>query len=369
MRVGLQGRLFFSHLVVMLMGLGSFIVISRAASHHLFSGHLDQMAEIASVGQVVYKIREELLDGFENAWSGSTVLALTVGGLTAAALSYWVARRITQPLTEMERITRQFAAGNWSEQVPRSDIPELARLSRSFNRLALSLQDVEEQRRELIEDLTHELRTPLTIVRGYLEESEAEAQPLTPETTQLLVRETRRLERLVNDLQELSKAEAGQLPLQLQAIALPPLFEKLLLRFDSQIAEDGPRLGWRCDDDLAPVLADRDRLEQILINLLGNAIKHTRHGHITLSAWESEAMVWISVTDTGTGIAAEDLPHVFERFWKGVPPGETSQTVARGGTGIGLAITQRLVKLQGGNIEVDSTLGQGSTFRVCLPKG
>ncbi|MFQ4135285.1 sensor histidine kinase [Nodosilinea sp. PGN35] len=361
MRVGLQGRLFFSHLVVMLVGVGSFIVISRAASHHLFSGHLDQMA---TVGRVVNELREELLWGFENAWSGSTALALAVGGLTAAALSYWVARRITQPLTEMERITRQFAAGNWSEQVPRSEIPELARLSRSFNRLALSLQDVEERRRELIEDLTHELRTPLTIVRGYLEESEASSQALTPATTHLLVRETRRLERLVNDLQELSKAEAGQLPLELQAIALPPLFEKLLLRFDSQIAEDGPQLGWRCDDDVAPVLADGDRLEQILVNLLGNAIKHTRQGHITLSAQAAGNQVWIAVTDTGTGIAPEELPHVFDRFWRS----PQAQTATMGGTGIGLAITKRLVELHGGHIEVESSLGQGSTFRFSLPQ-
>lgn len=291
MRVGLQGRLFFSHLVVMLVGLGSFIVISRGASHHLFSGHLDQMV---SMGSAVYEMQDELLDGFEIAWSGSTAWALAVGGLTAAALSYWVARRITQPLTQMERITHQFAAGNWSEQVPRSDIPELARLSKSFNHLALSLQDVEKRRRELIGDLTHELRTPLTIVRGYLEQVAEQQQPLTPDTARLLVREARRLERLVNDLQELSKAEAGQLPLNLQAIALPPLFDKLLLRFESQIVDDGPELGWRCDDHLAPVLADGDRLEQILVNLLGNAITNTRQGHITLSAWEKGNQIGVT---------------------------------------------------------------------------
>ncbi|MBE9113327.1 HAMP domain-containing histidine kinase [Nodosilinea sp. LEGE 07298] len=364
MRVGLQGRLFFSHLVVMLVGLGSFIAISHAAAHHLFSGHLDQMAEMVSMGRVVHELREELLDGFENAWSGSTILSLTVGGLTAAALSYWVARRITQPLTEMERVTRQFAAGNWSEQVARSEIPELARLSRSFNHLALSLQDVEERRRELIEDLTHELRTPLTIVRGYLEESAAASAALTPETTHLLVRETRRLERLINDLQELSKAEAGQMPLHLQAIALPPLFEKLLLRFDSQIAEDGPQLGWRCDDDIAPVLADGDRLEQILINLLGNAIKHTRQGQITLTAQARRNQVWIAVQDTGIGIAPDELPHVFERFWRS--PQICSPEVV--GTGIGLAITKRLVELHGGCIKVESTVGRGSTFRFSLPQ-
>lgn len=359
MRVGLHGRLFFSHVVVMLVGLISFIVISRAASLHLFSSHLNQMANI---GYAVHEIREELLFGFETAWSSSTAWALIIGGLTAATLSYWVARRITQPLTKMERVAHQFAAGNWSEQVPRSDIPELARLSSSFNRLALSLQDVEERRRELIGDLTHELRTPLTIVRGYLEQSIADSNSLTPDTTQLLVRETKRLERLVNDLQELSKAEAGQLPLHLQAIALPPLFDKLLLRFESQIAEDGPELGWHCDEDISLVLADRDRFEQILVNLLGNAIRHTRQGQITVSAWEAGSYIWIAVKDTGVGIAPSELPHVFERFWR------SPQAQSASGTGIGLAITKRLVELQGGQIEVESEIGRGTTFRFSLPK-
>lgn len=361
MRVGLHGRLFFSHVVVMLVGVLSFIVISRAASLHLFSSHLNEMADI---DHAVHEIREELLLGFDVAWSSSTAWALIIGGLTAAALSYWVASRITQPLTEMDRITRQFAAGNWAEQVPRSNIPDLARLSNSFNRLALSLQDVEERRRDLIGDLTHELRTPLTIVRGYLEQSLSDSQSLSLETTRLLVRETKQLERLVNDLQELSKAEAGQLPLRLEAIALPPLFTKLLRRVESQIAEDGPQLGWQCDEGIATVLVDSDRLEQILVNLLGNAIKHTRQGQITLTAWEAKTQVWIAVQDTGIGIAPNELPHVFERFWRS--PQTQNQSV--GGTGIGLAITKRLVELHGGCIAVESIVGQGSTFRFSLPK-
>lgn len=366
MRLGLQGRLFFSHLVVMLVGLMSFIIISRAASYHLFSNHLTYMA---SVGQAVHELKEELLLGFDIAWSGSTAWALVLGGLTAATLSYWVAKRITLPLTEMERIALQLAAGNWSERVPLSNIPELARLSSSFNRMALSLKDVEQRRRELIGDLTHELRTPLTIVRGYLEQSMTDDRALSPEATKLLVRETKRLERLVNDLQELSKAEAGQLPLNLQAITLPPLFEKLLLRFESQIPEDGPRLAWHCDEEIAAVLADGDRLEQILVNLLGNAIKHTRRGRITLSAWEAGNQVWIAVKDTGIGIAPDELPHVFERFWRAPQACNNSSGVhSAGGTGIVLTITQRLVELHSGQIAVESVLAQGSTFRFSLPK-
>lgn len=361
MRVGLQGRLFFSHLIVMLVGLTSFILISRASSLHLFTGHLDQMADM---GHAINEIREDLLAGFAIAWSGSTAWSLMVGALTAAGLSYWVAQRITQPLTQMERIARLFAAGNLSERVPPSNIPELSRLSASFNRMALSLQDVEQQRRDLMSDLTHELRTPLTIVRGYLEEVADKRQSLTPEMAQLLVRETRRLERIVNDLQELSVAEAGQLPLKLQAVDLPPLFEKLLLRFESQIMEDGPQLGWQCDDNIAPILADPDRLEQILVNLLGNAIKHTAQGHIILRAWETSRQVWIAVSDTGTGLTPDELPHVFDRFWRS----SRLQSKQSPGTGIGLAITKRLVELQGGAITVESEYGRGTTFKFYLPR-
>jgi signal transduction histidine kinase len=361
MGVGLQGRLFFSHLIVMLVGLASFILISRASSLHLFTGHLDQMADM---GHAISEIREDLLAGFAIAWSASTAWSLLVGTLTAAALSYWVAQRITQPLTQMERIARLFAAGNLSARVPPSNIPELSRLSASFNRMALSLQDVEQQRRDLMSDLTHELRTPLTIVRGYLEEVAAQRQSLTPDIAQLLVRETRRLERIVNDLQELSVAEAGQLPLKLQAVNLPPLFAKLLRRFESQIVEEGPQLRWQCDDGLPPILADPDRLEQILVNLLGNAIKHTSQGHITLRAWAAGRQIWIAVSDTGIGLMADELPHVFERFWR------SSRLKGKEypGTGIGLAITKRLVELQGGAIAVESEYGRGTTFRFYLSK-
>lgn len=356
----MASRLFFSHLVVMLVGLSSFIVISRAASHHLFSGHLDAMDDM---GFTIGELREELLAGFETAWSASTLWSLLVGSLTAAGLSYWIAQRITYPLTKMEQIARQFAAGRLAERVPPSNIPELSQLSASFNRMATSLEDVEQRRRQMIGDLTHELRTPLTIVRGYLEEVAEHQLDLTPTTAQMLVRETRRLERLVNDLQELSRAEAGQIPLNLQPVALPPLFEHLVRRFESQIMEDGPVLRWQCAVGLPPVLADPDRTEQILVNLLGNALGHTHQGHITLSAWSEGCQVWIAVTDTGSGIAPAELPHIFERFWRS-PQAQAQKQ----GTGIGLAITKRLVELQGGILQVESQLGRGTTFKLWLPQ-
>ncbi len=229
--------------------------------------------------------------------------------------------------------------------------------------MASSLEDVEKRRRELINDLTHELRTPLTVVRGYLEELADGAIAPSSELYLRLVRETRRLERLTSDLQELSKAEAGYLSINPQKINLYPILKSLLEKFADQLLEEGPVLRLDCPIDLPPILADLDRTEQILVNLLGNALRYTEKGSIVLRAWRDKDWVWIAVTDTGIGIAPEDLPHIFERFWRA----DKSRASYSGGTGIGLAIARRLVELQGGKIEVESEFGKGSTFRFSLP--
>ncbi|HEY9302647.1 MAG TPA: ATP-binding protein, partial [Phormidium sp.] len=264
---------------------------------------------------------------------------------------------------QMEEITQKFATGRLNERVPSLEIPELNQLGTSFNQMASSLEGVEVRRRELVSDLTHELRTPLTVVRGYLEElADGTIEP-SPEIYQQLARETKRLERLVNDLQELSKVEAGYLPINLQPVNLRPLFESLVQKFADQLLEDGPILRLQCPAHLPLVLADIDRVEQILVNLLGNAVRYTNQGAITLRVWTEFSKLWIAVIDTGQGISSEDLPHIFERFWRA----DRSRSRYSGGTGIGLAISLRLVELQGGRIEVESQLGQGSTFRFFLP--
>ncbi len=281
----------------------------------------------------------------------------------AGGLSYWVSKRIMQRLVEIEHITQKFAAGQLDARLPQNDIPELNRLGTSFNRMAASLEGVEQRRRELVGDLTHELRTPLTVVRGYLEElADGELEP-SSEIYQRLAKETKRLERLVNDLQELSKAEAGYLPIKVQPVNLRPLLELLVQKFSDQILEDGPVLRLDCPPQMPSVLADIDRTEQVLVNLIGNAVRYTPKGSITIRAWTEPGQLWIAVIDTGIGIAPEDLPHVFERFWRA----DQSRAWHSGGTGIGLTISRRLIDLQGGQILVESQLGRGSTFRFFLP--
>ena len=360
-KLSLGTRLFLSHLLVMVVGLGSFVIIAKFSSPRMFVLRLEQLERRGIF--TVSSARTYLVEGFHNAWNHSTLWSVIFGATAAGGISYLASQRIMRPLKQIKQITQQFAAGDLAERMPGSEIPELNQLGISFNRMASSLEDVEKCRRELISDLTHELRTPLTVVRGYLEELADGSIEATPELYLRLVRETRRLERLIRDLQELSQAEAGYLSVNLKKVNLRPLLESLVTRFSDQLLEDGPVLKLDCPQEMPPVLADIDRTEQILVNLVGNAIRYTEQGSITIKIGKDNFYLCIATIDTGVGIAQEDLPYVFERFWRA----DRSRCSYSGGTGIGLAIVRKLVELQNGRIEVESELGKGSTFRFYLP--
>lgn len=330
----LASRLFLSHLVVMIVGVLSSVVISRISSPHFFGQHLERLED---EGFELNEIRSDLVHSFESAWRSSTFWSVLVGASAAGGLSYWVSLRIMQQLKEMESITQKFAAGQFNARLPLSDIPEFNSLGSSFNRMAASIQDVEVRRRDLVGDMTHELRTPLTVVRGYLEELADGHIESSQQVYNQLIRETKRLERLVNDLQELSKAEAGYLPTNIKPVDLYPLLESLVQKFADQLLDDGPVLLLECSPQLPLVLADIDRTEQILINLIGNAIRYTESGSISIRVWYDKEL-WIAVVDTGVGISDQDISHVFERFWRA----DKSRNSNSGGTGIGLAITSTL---------------------------
>jgi signal transduction histidine kinase len=357
-KLDLRSRLFLSHMIVMVVGLSTLLAVGKVYSPQLFILHLERIQDRG----LIY-FRRQLVEGFESAWSRGAFWSVIVGGTTAVGLSYWVSKRIMQPLIQMEQITRRFASGHLEERVPENEIPELNRLADSFNRMAKDLEGVEQRRRDLVGDLTHELRTPLTVVEGYLEGlADGTIEP-SSDIYQRLVKETVRLRRLVNDLQELSKAEAGYLPINLQPVPLYPLIVSIMQKFSDQLLDDSPTLAVDCRQDLPPALADPERVEQILVNLVGNALRYTPVGKVTIRAWVDLNYLWIAVEDTGQGIAPEDIPHVFERFWRS----DRSRDRHSGGTGIGLAISRRLVELQQGTIHVESELGKGSVFRFSLP--
>lgn len=359
-RFRLQTWLFFSYLLVLSVGVSSLVVLGRVSSLYFFRMHLEQQE---ATGSHLSYDRNELIDGFAVAWGGGILWSVIIGGTAAGGLSYCVAKRITNPIAQMTQTTQAFAAGRTDERIPGSKITELNQLSTSFNEMAAKLEGMEQRRRELIGDLTHELMTPLCIVEGYLEELAYGGIKPSLKLYQELAIETTRLKRLVNDLQELSKAEVGVLHISVQVVDLYPLLESMVQRFSSQLLDDGPVLQLECSHHLPLVLADTERVKQVLINLLGNAVRYTPKGSITIRSWTKVERLWIAVVDTGHGIAPENHPRVFERFWRS----ERSRVRYPGGTGIGLTISRYLIELQGGKIEVESQLDHGSTFRFCLP--
>ncbi|BAY48853.1 integral membrane sensor signal transduction histidine kinase [Scytonema sp. HK-05] len=355
-----QSRLLLCHIAVMLLGLSTLLTLGWFFSQHLFGLHLTLLE---AQGFYLGAIRNQLIEEFKTAWNQGALWSLLISATLVGALSYLVAKEIIQPLIQMEKITEQFAQGNLTARIPESEIPELNRLAINFNRMASNLEGVEQRRQELMGDLTHELRTPLTILEGYLEGLADGAIEPKAELFQRLATETARLGRLVNDTQELSKAEAGYLPIKIQPIDLYPLLLSLMKRFSDQLLEEGPVLLLECPPNPPLVSADPERVEQILVNLLGNAVRYTATGSIKVRVWSEPPKLWIAVIDTGHGMKPEDLPFVFNRFWRS----ERSRDRHPGGSGMGLAISHRLVILQGGEILVESELNKGSTFRFSLP--
>lgn len=360
-KMGLRARLFLSNVIVMFVGLLTLFAVAKISSPRFFAVYLQRIEIGEWTGT---QLKAKLVQSFEDAWNQGAIWSLAVGATAAGGLSYLVTKRIVQPLIQMEDITKKFAAGHLEERMPANDIPELDQLADSFNRMAATLEGVEQRRRELVGDLTHELRTPLTVLKGYLEGLADGTIDPSSDIYLRLSRETTRMQNLVNDLQELSKMEAGYLPIDAQPLDLYPLLTAIVQKFSDQlIAEDSPEM--RLDySPLTPLAwADPARVEQVLVNLIGNALRYTSTGFVTVQVRPSNEMIWIVVIDTGKGIAPEDLPHVFERFWRA----DRSRDRQSGGTGVGLAICRRLVELQGGTIEVESQLERGSTFRFSLP--
>ena len=325
----LQTRLLVSHLLVMLIGVGAIVLSSMVFDTN-----------------------------FQDGW-----IAIIVSGLSAIVVTWLTGRMILRPLQRMERVVQEFTEGNLDARIPSISVPEINRLAVSFNTMANSLQGVEERRRELISDLAHELRSPITVIYGYLETIAVGITTFTPDIQAQIQSETERLMRLVNNLLELARVEAGYLPLQLESVALPSVLKGLIMTFTAASLQANCQLKIQIPNDLPPVYVDCDRLKQILVNLLSNAIKYTTNGTVTIRARANGDHVWVAVEDTGIGISPADLPKVFERFWRADP----SRDANTGGSGIGLAITKRLVELHGGKIEVESTPGMGSVFRFTLP--
>ncbi len=365
---GIGGKLFLSYILVVAVGvLTLFLAVSYLAptifDRSMFGMMGDGMGMMGA--GMTRAMTESVVIAFRETLTSSLLLASLAGLVAAGLASFFFARRIVQPVRRMATASHRIAAGHYAERVPAGGSDELADLRDSFNQMAASLEQEERRRLELIGDVAHELRSPLTTLEGYAEGLLDGVVEPSAATFALLHGETRRLRRLVDDLQELSRAEARQIPLHPRPVAPQKLVEVATARLSPQFAEKGLALALVVPAGLPAVLADEDRAVQVLTNLLGNALRYTpAGGEATVRVRALPHQVEFAVADTGIGIAPEHLPHLFERFYRV----DASRSRARGGSGIGLTITRHLVEAQGGTIRAESPgAGQGSTFTFTLP--
>ena len=294
-------------------------------------------------------------------WGSAGAVALAI------VLSLVLTRQIVRPLDALASASRRLAAGDLSHRVPVQSRDEVGAVAAAFNAMAESLERNERARRNLLADIAHELRTPLTVIEGTADGILDGVLDPTPEQLGIIKEEAELLANLVGDLRDLSLAEAGQLRLDRASQDLAELVGKVTRGFEPAAQGKGLQLVVEAEPDLPHANVDARRLAQAVGNLVSNAVRHTPAGGRVLVNAERDRVApnraLISVADSGQGISAEDLPHVFERFYRA----DKSRSRRSGGSGLGLAIAKQLVEAHGGSLVAQSEPGQGSTFTISLP--
>ncbi len=304
--------------------------------------------------------------------AGALALALSV------LFSYLLSRHITRPIMAMHAVAVRMARGDFSQRVPVTGNDDLNDLARALNTMAHNLEEANRLRKLMVADLAHELRTPLTGLRSYVEAMREGVLPTDKENMDVVLSETLRLQRLVRELHELSLLDANALALELGPVDPAAIIRQVASLHQTEITAKGQRLEIDLPPDLPKVQADADRLAQILHNLLTNAVTHTPEGgmirisaHLEKPATNrvggvangNRPLLRVTVADTGSGIPPEELPFIFERFYRADP----SRNRATGGTGLGLTITQKLVEAHGGTISAENRPEGGAVFSFTLP--
>ena len=374
-------RMLTAQLLVIGLGAVTLLVLVQLLAPSFFSNDVQRMNDMmmmdpdmmgnmmmgnmmgsSSSGFLTPGVEAGLQDAFDSAFRRALAISLAVAGVGAMAVTGFATWRILSPLQAVSRSTRKLAEGAYDQRIDPPAEPELAALANDVNALAATLQTTEQRRVRLISEVAHELRTPLSTIEGYLEGLlDGVFQP-SEEIYAASGREVRRLKRLADDLSELSRAEEGTQPLALETVDLVSLANEVSGNLETQAQAKDIDLTVRAASQSIAVYVDRDRITQVLTNIVGNALTYTDPGgRVTVTVHTQGQSAIVEVADTGRGLTPEQLSVVFERFYRADHTGP-------GGSGIGLTIAQAITRRHGGDINASSSgPGKGSTFTLTLP--
>ncbi|MEH0844799.1 HAMP domain-containing sensor histidine kinase [Micromonospora sp. CPCC 205711] len=360
-QLGLPGRLLAAQALVVLVGAGTLGLVAAVVGPAIFRSHLRRVGGPVDPGTAHH---------VEQAYASASALALgvaiAVSLLAALAVSAYLARRLARPVTQLATAAADVSRGDYAARVNGPGLgPEFDTVAAAFNTMAARLADAEATRRRLLADLGHELRTPLATIEAYVDAAEDGIAVEGEDTWTVLRAQTTRLRRLAEDVVAVSRAEEHQLDLRPRPVAVGELVSAAVAAARPRYAAKGLTLHEQVAPDVGVVDADPVRMGQVLGNLLDNALRHTPPtGRVSVHATRAADEVRVSVTDTGDGIDAQHLPHVFERFYRA----DAARDREHGGSGIGLAVARAIVTQHGGRITAASEgPGRGATFTVALP--
>lgn len=360
-RPGIGVRLLLAQTLVLVAGAATTWIVAAVVGPPLFREHLHRAGVAAMSGEQMHA--EE---AYTYATAISIAVALGVSALAALVVTWYFSRRVQRSLAEVSLAAAAVADGRYDFRVSSPQLgDDFDSLATAFNKMAGRLESVETTRRRLFGDLAHEIRTPVSVLEAYFEAVEDGVKTLDRETITMLRDQTRRLVRFSEDVAALAQAEESHASIAPTSFAPGTLIETAVAAAADRFAAKGVTLTTHVDGDLPPLWADRQRLGQVLANLLDNALRHTPSGgRVAIAAGADDGALTITVTDDGEGIPVEHLPHVFDRFYRA----DAARSREHGGAGIGLAIAKALVEAHQGQVSADSRgPGTGSTFTITLP--
>lgn len=341
-------------------------VVYRATMPMRYTGNIVAATPVIvdqqTIGAVVMHVPASTLRSTVSIINMRTLWLVIIVMLVSMLFALWLSNYISRPLISMKNAALDIAAGHFDTKVAIKSRDELGQLADAINFMSSQLAKLDQLRRDIIANVSHELRTPLSLIRGYseaLKDGLIEDSKMQKQYLDIVLDETGRLQKLVNDLLDLSQLESGAMPINPQPFSITQLITEVCSRFEPTANKEQIELSAQTDGEII-VVADEGRIEQVLYNLVQNALNHTpQEGRVAVSAQRHDSKAFIQVSDTGHGISPEDLPHIFDKFYKG--------RNSRKGTGLGLAIARGIIAAHGSELTVQSELNKGTAFSFYLP--